>query len=57
MSRPQMSPRARRAWAIGIVAFFVVMCAAIAVSQWWAVHVNVPHYESQQRAHARSPHV
>jgi len=52
-----MSPRARRAWAIGILAFFVVMCAAIAISQWWAVHVNVPQYESRDRAHAHGPHV
>ncbi|MGB8520107.1 MAG: hypothetical protein WCD38_08070 [Candidatus Tumulicola sp.] len=57
MSRRHMSPRARRAWTIGIVAFFVVMCAAIAISQWWAVHVNVPQYESHHRAHARASHV
>jgi len=48
-----MSQRTRRAWAIGLVAFFIIMCAAIAVSQWWAIHVNVPKYES--RAH--QPHV
>ncbi len=52
VSRSAMSPRARRAWAIGLIVFFVVMCAAIAVSQWWAVHKNVPYYESQK--HARS---
>lgn len=40
-----MSPRARRSWTIGIIAFFVAMCAAIAFSQWWAFHVNVPYYE------------
>jgi len=50
-----MSPQKRRAWAIGIVAFFIIMCAAIAIAQWWAVHVNVPKYESRARAH--EPHV
>lgn len=44
MSR--MSPGARRGWAIGLVAFFVVMCAAIAVSEWYAYSHNVPYYES-----------
>ena len=42
-----MSPRARRAWGIGIIVFFVVMCGAIAYSQWYAEHVNVPRYEAQ----------
>jgi hypothetical protein len=51
--RSDMSPRARRAWAIGIVAFFIVMCAAIALSQWWAIHVNVPNYESKKHAQAK----
>jgi multidrug resistance efflux pump len=50
-----MSPRARRGWAIGLIAFFVVMCAAIAVSQWWAIHKNVPYYERQTHAGARNP--
>jgi hypothetical protein len=50
-----MSARARRAWAIGLVAFFVVMCAAIAFSQWWAIHVNVPNYELKK--HARDKQV
>ena len=44
-----MSPAARRAWGIGILVFFVVMCGAIAYSQWYAVHVNVPRYEAQHR--------
>lgn len=48
-----MSQRTRRAWAIGLLAFFIVMCGAIALSQWWAIHVNVPKYE----AHAHQPHV
>jgi hypothetical protein len=48
MSRPAgMSPRARRAWTIGLVAFFAIMCGAIAFSQWWAIHVNVPSYEAR----------
>jgi DNA-binding transcriptional regulator of glucitol operon len=37
-----MSPQARRAWAIGLVAFFIVMCGMIAWSQWWAYNKNVP---------------
>lgn len=43
-----MSPKARRGWAIGLVVFFVVMCGAIAYSQWYAVHVNVPRYQAQR---------
>ncbi len=42
-----MSPQARRAWAIGLVAFFVLMCAGIGISEWYAYHVNVPAYERQ----------
>ncbi|HTA37845.1 MAG TPA: hypothetical protein VK760_02155 [Candidatus Acidoferrales bacterium] len=45
-----MSPRARRNWGIGIVVFFVVMCGMIAWSQWYAIHVNVPAYESKYHA-------
>ena len=45
-----MSPGAKRAWAIGGIAFFVLMCAAIAWSQWYAYHVNVP--ECQRRVAA-----
>lgn len=48
-----MSPRARRAWAIGAIVAFAIMCAAIALSQWWAIHKNVPYYQS--KAHARAP--
>jgi TRAP-type C4-dicarboxylate transport system permease small subunit len=44
-----LSPKARRAWAVGIVAFFVVLCGMIAWSQWYAIHVNVPKFE-----HARA---
>lgn len=50
-----MSPRARRAWGVGLIVFFVVMCGAIAVSQWWAIHKNVPYYEMHRRASRRSP--
>ncbi len=45
-----MSPRARRAWGVGMIAFFVVLIAGIAVSQWYAEHVNVPRYEAMNRA-------
>ncbi|HTX58616.1 MAG TPA: hypothetical protein VMH02_02985 [Verrucomicrobiae bacterium] len=45
MSRRPLTPRARRAWGIGLILFFLVMCGAIAWSQWYAIHVNVPAYE------------
>ncbi len=45
-----MSPRARRGWTIAVIAFFVVMCGAIAYSQWYAINVNVPKYEAQKPA-------
>jgi hypothetical protein len=40
-----MTPQQRRAWGIGLVVFFAVMCGMIAWSQWYAVHHNVPYYE------------
>jgi hypothetical protein len=43
-----MSPKTRRAWGIGIIIFFVVMCGMIAWSQWYAVHVNVPKFEAKE---------
>ena len=53
MSRySRMSPRARRAWGIGLIVFFALMLGGIAFSQWWAYHVNVPAYE---RAHHHHP--
>jgi hypothetical protein len=42
-----VTPRTRRLWAIGGAAFFILMCLAIAWSQWYATHVNVP--ECQRR--------
>jgi hypothetical protein len=30
-----------------VVGLFVVMCAMIAWSQWYAVHVNVPLYQRE----------
>jgi hypothetical protein len=49
VSRPSTprSPRARRLWTIGLIAFFVVVCGMIAWSQWYAEHVNVPRYEAK----------
>jgi TRAP-type C4-dicarboxylate transport system permease small subunit len=47
-----MRPQARRAWTIVIAILFVVMCAMIAWSQWYAIHVNVPMYESKHAAQA-----
>lgn len=40
-----MTPRAKRAWGIGLILFFIIMCGAIGFSEWWAYHVNVPYYE------------
>lgn len=48
-----MPPRARRAWGIGMIAFFVVLLAGIAISQWYAVNVNVPRYDAKLRAEHR----
>lgn len=46
MSRfSSMSKGKRRAWSLGIVLFFLVMCGMIAWSQWYAIHVNVPAYK------------
>jgi DNA-binding transcriptional regulator of glucitol operon len=42
-----MGPEKKRAWGIGVVVFFLVMCAMIAWSQWYAYHVNVPKYQAQ----------
>ena len=51
MSRySEMSAGKRRAWGIGLVLFFLVMCGMIAWSQWYAVHVNVPRYERLQKS-------
>lgn len=45
-----LSPRARRAWGIGLLLFFVLLCGAIGFSEWWAYHVNVPAYmRAEQR--------
>jgi hypothetical protein len=42
-----MSQKSRRAWGIGLIAFFLVMIGMIAFSQWYAIHVNVPRYQAQ----------
>jgi hypothetical protein len=41
-----MSSRARRAWGWGAIAVFLLLCAGIAISQWYAQNVNVPHYQA-----------
>ncbi|MDE2480699.1 MAG: hypothetical protein KGN02_00740 [bacterium] len=54
MSRfSSLSPRARRAWGIGLIAWFVLLIAGIAVSQWYAENVNVPRYEAKMHAEQR----
>ncbi len=40
-----MSPRGKRAWGVGLILFFILMCGMIAYSEWWAYHINVPYYE------------
>lgn len=41
-----MSAKRRRAWGIGLIAFFLLLCAGIAISEWYAYNVNVPHYKA-----------
>ncbi|HTV92525.1 MAG TPA: hypothetical protein VMG98_07395 [Verrucomicrobiae bacterium] len=36
----------RRAWGIGAIVLFLLLCAGIAISQWYAENVNVPHYQA-----------
>ncbi|HET6893906.1 MAG TPA: hypothetical protein VFH72_00820 [Candidatus Baltobacteraceae bacterium] len=40
-----MTPRAKRAWGVGLIAFFIVLIGMIAFSEWWAYNKNVPYYE------------
>lgn len=44
-----MTPQKKRAWGIGLILFFLVMCGMIAFSQWWAYNKNVPYYQQQQK--------
>jgi hypothetical protein len=54
MSRfSEMSPGKRRAWGVGLIVFFAVMCGMIAFSQWWAINKNVPAYERANAAHGK----
>jgi hypothetical protein len=48
-----MSPRRKRAWGIGLILFFILLCGMIGFSEWWAYHVNVPYYEHAQHAGAQ----
>jgi hypothetical protein len=43
-----MSARTRRRLGVAVIVFFLIMCGAIAFSQWWAYHVNVPAYRRLQ---------
>jgi hypothetical protein len=43
-----MSPQKKRAWGIGVLVFFLVMCGMIAYSEWYAYNVNVPKYQAHQ---------
>lgn len=45
-----MSPRGKRAWGIGLIAFFIVLIGMIAFSEWWAYNKNVPYYEHTNSA-------
>jgi len=33
-----------------MIVLFVVLCIGIAVSEWYAYHVNVPRYQALERA-------
>lgn len=44
-----MSPQKKRAWGIGVLVFFLAMCAMIAYSQWYAYNVNVPKYQAERK--------
>jgi hypothetical protein len=44
----------RRTYVVLLVVLFVAMCAAIAWSQWYAIHVNVPKYRALHEP-ARTP--
>jgi hypothetical protein len=46
-----MTPGKRRAWAIGLIVFFIIMCSGIAYSEWYAYNVNVPRYEKAEHPH------
>jgi len=47
-----MSPKRRRAWAIGAIVVFLLLCAGIAISEWYAYNVNVPRYQTMHdRSH------
>jgi hypothetical protein len=44
---PSAAPRRR--WAlIAVIALFAIMCGMIAWSQWYAIHVNVPFYQTHR---------
>jgi hypothetical protein len=47
-----MSTKAKRVWALGLILFFILLCAMIGFSEWWAYHVNVPYYERTHPAGA-----
>jgi len=40
-------PLSRRAWGIVLTFLLVIMCVLIAWGQWYAIHVNVPRYQSR----------
>lgn len=44
-----MTPRAKRAWGIGLIVFFILMCGMIGFAEWWAYHVNVPYYQQARK--------
>ena len=48
-TRPLVS---RRGWYYVLALLFVVMCAMIAFSEWWAYNKNVPYYEHVGKSHA-----
>jgi len=33
-----------------MIAVFIILCAGIAISEWYAYSVNVPHYQAINRS-------
>lgn len=49
-----MTPRAKRAWGLGLILFFILLIGMIGYSEWYAYNVNVPRFEHAHGAGA--PH-
>jgi hypothetical protein len=43
-----MGPVGSRRVRLVLLLIFILMCGTIAYSQWYAVHVNIPRYETHR---------